>query len=468
MTGACVQADGPLSGAAALATVSAFHSVPFEVAELAELTPFMDLRELELAMMLAVARTVGFDAVPLEGGYDDLPEVPLPMVVVLRDRPPAVAVAGAESPPDAEGPPRYGVLFAVDAERVTLGDPETGKVEEALREPFSTRWTGDVIQLTPNGEERALLISRLASLRDPRARLARAVGWVPPYGRRVSFVALAAGALAAGAWITRGESPAAAALGLAVTGCLVGSLWSWLAADTCTRCSKASALVGSLQVAPAGALLYLALLAGLGAGASPAAIAGGLAIAAGAHGGLLFTLGRARLRCDACIGVAVLAWGASLLTVARGDIVPVLWTGLTVSALAATLAGLRVSRDRDARVSRAVAERLARAVAAEPRRAEEGRVEIVVYKRHGCPACAFYESVIRPGLLAELGESVALDERELGRERTGAPLIVVRGAVNTVFLGLPREPFADVRGAVVEALEAGAARSGGELRVIGG
>jgi len=71
------------SAAAALASIAHFHGVPLAVPQLRLLLP-LDSVDLDEVGLLVASRQLGFDSVPLEGEYDDLPAVARPNILVLQ------------------------------------------------------------------------------------------------------------------------------------------------------------------------------------------------------------------------------------------------------------------------------------------------------------------------------------------------------------------------------------------------
>jgi hypothetical protein len=449
----CVPAPRALSGAASLASVSAFYGMPLEIRELARLVAPARLPELDEGTLLAVAHSMGFEAVPMEGGFENLPEVPVPMLVALRD---------------ATGR-RYGVLYAVDDATATLADPTSAKVSAVDREAFCAMWTGEVVQIGVNEEGRRALASRLQESRSLVNRWARALGWGPPYWRRGVWLAATVAAIAfARAW-PRGTSPFDRAVATSLAAACALSLWSWLLSDACVSCAQARGAAGSLPLAPMGTALYGALLVAPPSVLPGAAIGTVLSLALGAHLVLVGRLASDRLRCVACL---LVAWSVAVATFAsvRGAGTPLAeYVAPAVGAVGAAVmaASLRIARARQARAFESVARGLAGRVRVEPR--PESPVWVIAFKKKGCSSCAFYDAVVRPGLSGEFGESVAFDERDLGDAKTAAPVLVVLGASDSVFVGLPEgEPYAQIQQAVLAALAPlGPAEGDRKLRVVG-
>ncbi|MGO8999922.1 MAG: cysteine peptidase family C39 domain-containing protein [Polyangiaceae bacterium] len=428
----CMKADAARSGAAALASVSAMHGVPVEIREILDLAHLDSSAELNEGMVLVLGRALGFEALAMEGEYENLPEVTVPMLVELRE-------AGVE---------RYGVLYAVDDAGVTVGDPKTGAVARWERARFTSLWTGSVVQLTPVEAERGALRRRLADARDPVKRVLRAVGWGPPYRPRIVMLAAWGGVAALAALAPRAGVSGTAFTWLVAVAC-AGSLWSWLASDTCALCSRAHWLAGGLPVAPAGAALYAVLLALPFVHAPPVVVEAGIAVALGTHVGLVVELARARVACPACLVVGVCAAGAAGVTLSSGTAHVTVFAGAAIAACVLIVVLLPRARDRANRRGREAAEALARTtvVAKSP-----GRVSVVAFKRAGCSACAFFEAAVKPALLATFEDAIALEERDLGNVPSAAPLVLVFGAGRTLFVGLPDDAIERLTIAIQEAM----------------
>jgi hypothetical protein len=416
----CLVSDAPWSGAASLGTISAFHGIALTLPEVPKLGHLLGEMSNQEGTALVMGRALGYDAVAMEGEYENLPEVLLPMLVALREG----------------GVDRYAVLFAVTDAEATLGDPRTGEVTVWPRERFAAFWTGSVIQLTPVPEERRALQERVEKLRDRVHQALLRIGWVPPYPRKIAMLVAWVLVFGVAALAPRPGAFGARFVWLVAAAC-AGSLWSWLASDACGSCSYAHRLAGGLPVALAGTSLYALLLASAfapaGAGTRPA-VTVAIGVALGAHAALVRELWRSKVACWACIFVAASAAGAAAVALRWGASPFLLLISALVVALVAA-GSLPLARARQARTWRATAERLARDVIAEPRR--EGVARLVAFTRKGCTACAFYHAAIKPALLATFGDAIAIDERDLGRANAVAPLLIVLGAPPAVFVGLP-------------------------------
>jgi hypothetical protein len=441
----CLKSDPARSGAAALASISAGDGVPATVREVLELSGLEDIRTVDEGTVLVIARTLGYDALAMEGGYDDLPDVRLPVLVALRE---GERVA-------------YGVLHRFDESCAVVGDPRTGEVTPWTRDRFCTEWTGSVVQVTPIAEERRALSTRLVDARDPWKRGQRALGWVPPYGRRVAML-VGWVAVAGVAVVAPRESALDAPVTVLVAVACATSLWAWLASDACARCSRAKQRAGELPLAIAGTFLYAALLLAPFLSAPRAWIGVALAAALGGHGALVVELARAKVGCPACLLVAASVVGASAVSIARRDVALPVFAATALLVMVGLTALLPGARARSARISRSTAEELAHTVSAEPNPSK--RVRVIAFKRAGCPACAFFEAAVKPALLATFADAIALDERDLGELPADAPLVLVLGSRRALFIGLPAgDAIEPILAAVRDAL--GEEATSGELMV---
>ena len=392
----------------ALATVARHHGLDVgaaEVGTLARVPP----GPLDLSGLLVAAHQLGFRAIPLEGTYEDLPELTLPGLAVVSE--------GSD--------PQYVVLRGVASEAVQVEDPATGAILPLSREAFCAAWTGDLVQLEPVPDRVPMVRTELQALRDPWRRVARGLGLVPPWSR-VGWVAAAAGA-AALLWGATGDLPAGA-LGLA----LVAATWAWQMRGTCAACDRADAAVGGLPVAGAGAGAYLALLGAAALGWTT--VTGlGLAAALGVHSVLLGLLAWRRLRCPVClIAGAAIGVGAGSL-----DGWTALHAGALVAAAALTLAGIALARRLRALALASGSARIAAETLAIQPRPPVGAVRLWVMTREGCGRCAALASVILPGLQETYGDALSVAPIPPSRHPTGLPLVVVQGTLDAWMVDPP-------------------------------
>jgi hypothetical protein len=443
----CLKSDAAWSGAASLATLSALHGVAVTLLEVPTLSHMRGEISNQEGTVLVMGRALGYESVAMEGEYENLPEVSLPMLVAFRE--------GEQE--------RYAILFAVSETEATVGDPITGEVSVWPRARFAGVWTGSVVQLTLMDDERRALAARLVELRDHVRQALRAIGWGPPYGRKLAMLAAWVAVFAAAA-----SAPASGALGAAwvwiLAAACAGSLWSWLASESCGSCSYAHQLAGGLPLAMTGTGLYALLLSSVFAPVPSVASSLAIGGAVGAHAALVRELAKAKVACWACLFVAACAVAGALVAILSGASVGA-FVGAAVVVSAATALVLPRARARQARTWRSTAERIARAVIAEPRRNAEGEAaptRLVAFTRKGCTACAFFHAAIKPALLATFNDAIAIDERDLGSANAVAPILIVLGAPPTVFVGLPLgDSCARVLETTKQAVEGGAVATPG-------
>jgi hypothetical protein len=379
------------SASAALATVANFHQLPIGARELAPLVGLPQVTE--LGELVVAARLLGFESVPLEGGYDELPEVPRPNIVRFKDR--------------------FVVLYEIDADATRVADPLHG-VRTLSRAEFSSEWTGDCLQVVP------------ADLDSARRKLVAHRAW----WRRLLVpraLAFAVGAAALGG-LAAGDGLSARSLALAVAA--AGSLWLVLFQADCAQCSRAHQLAGALPLDRLGALFYPALLVAVRLDALHVGYA--LAFAAGGHVALVAILARERVLCLPCVVTAAAAWLAFGLS-ARA-LLPLI--AVVVAAAGVAAAALSVPFFRRVAEARALFE--ARRLALEwlAHAGASDKVRVVVWKRAGCASCLFYESVWKPALAQDYQEAIAIEERDAAGLHIATPLILVAGSVRVLFVAL--------------------------------
>jgi hypothetical protein len=408
----CERCDGPEgSAAAALATVAQFHALPLagrEVAPVAGLPAVVELGELVVA-----SRLLGFDGVPLEGGYDDLPDVPRPSILRLADR--------------------FVVLYEIGPDGARVADPLQG-VRVVTPTELSRVWTGDCVRLVPGDLEPAR--ARLRAHRRP---------WTLIATPRV--LAFAAATLLLAIPVARDDF---GALPTALAAASASSLWLALFPAACAACGRASALAGALPLDRLGAIGYAVLLL-----LHPRLVGPALAASAGAHIALLAILARARLTCPPCVIVAGCAFIALMLAAGSGAVAPALAAMLLACGAIAAVLVLRWSRAASRKTSLYAATRLAVDWLRDVGPPEPGGVRVVVWKRRGCAACRFYEAVFRPALEQDFAGVVTITELDAGARPVPTPLIFVAGTVRVIFLALPgREDDYNVLAQAVEAARA--------------
>jgi hypothetical protein len=396
------------SGAAALVTIAEYHGLRATYGELRALLRGGSLR-LDTLSLLFLASELGFDAVALEGEADDLPQVPRPNIVLFRGH-------GDE--------PEYRVLYDIDSTSAVLSDPATGGVTQLSRGELARRFRGDAIQVLPDPAELPRRREALEARRRLSARLLSALGARPRSAVRALTVAL--GVMVAVVVVLRlCGRPGLASASVAPFGlCLLFALVSWTHGRACAACMRASSLAGRLPLAPLGAAYYAAAF-GLAALYPSGPVLGPVAaFAAGAHLSFLGVLWRARAPCALCLATALSAFAALALLLPASPVAGVALAG--AGGLAAAILAVALEHRLEARRARADGAALAAALAAEPL-AMPPEVRVVAYKRQGCPACHFYEKVLRPTLQEELGPALRFEERDAAAMRIAAPFFLVIG-----------------------------------------
>jgi hypothetical protein len=438
----CVKQRRPEEGAAAaLVSVAQHHGFPVTVRGLSSLLGAAS-PQADLLYLLFAARKLGFEALPLEGDFDHLPEAPRPCIV---------AFGSAEQP-------EFAVLYEIDPESVLVGNTVTGAVERLDREAFCARWNGDIVQIVPDPGGVKAAQAAFAELRDPVAVIRRVLGLKPRSLGRLLFAPASAAAVVLA--VVR-HSFAAYAIGL----CLILSLWSWAYSEVCSSCSRVKRAAGALPIAQVGAGLYAVLLA-LSALApqDTLLLRLGLLTAAGVHLFLLGLLAHSRLLCWPCVVIATSVWTAGVLSASLG------WHWLAVPGglLLAALIMIPAHKLNEYQY-RDTARRLATKVLAEAG-SESVRVRMVVYVRKDCSACSFYETVLRPSLLEDFGDALSIEERVAGKEKILTPLYVIAGSINVLAGELPMEKAYDLLQTAIQAAiapEESALKAAGGFYLIG-
>lgn len=236
---------------------------------------------------------------------------------------------------------------------------------------------------------------------------------------------------------------AAAAVGLA------GCAWALASGVSCAGCSRASHLVGDVNLAALGAAFYALLLAGgLFVPRSPVTQAAALA-AGGVHLALLGILAGNQLFCPACLLTAGGGFGAAGAALALDRRDP--WRSASIVMAAAVAANLGtgfLARGAEVRGLQEV-KKAARSVRGE-RPVPPGRARIVAFIRPACAHCREYKERVLPVVLSEYGEKLVAEQRPAWKG-LWTPSVVVLGRKDTVFPGNPS--VEDLRRAVRQACE---------------
>ena len=415
-----------VSAQAALVTIGRRHGLPLTLPSLRRLSGMGD-QDLNGVQIVFAASRFGFRATPLEGEFEQLPEVILPAIVALSEQ-------------------RYQVLFEVDADSAVTCDPATGKTRRISRQEFCSDWTGVVFQVLPEGELEPVR-EELRRLAIPWFRMAGAVGIAPFSASRLLFLA------AALAW-TYGAFTAPAVSTL-IGICLLLSLWMAVYPAGCRRCGTTAALSGLLPLPWIGAVFYGAVLLAPRDWVWPA-----LVTASGVHLALVAILAHHRIACYLCLGTAVMAWLAAGLA----------WNSnagwemlLLPAAFALTLSVVTLGRKLAAYGAQDAFLKLAQIVAAEE--TPEGRARLIIYGRKGCPLCAYFKLVVLPVMAEEYGDALEIEEREAGAANIPVPLFFVNGAVRIALTAVPTEEMhtriGDAVQAALEPMDSPLGRLGG-------
>lgn len=432
----CVREARPAeSGVASLVTIARFHGIPLQRRHLSWLTHADDL-SLDLFGVLVAARRCGFDAIPLEGEIDELPEVPRPLIACCTRE---------------DGSAAFTVVYDINEDEVLIGDTAVGRVEPMSLAAFGERWTGDVIQMVP--DQKALESTReWMNLADqPLRRLQRALGWQPPLAAKIGFSGFALALLTGFVLVARERG---IDLAVAQSACIVFSALAsgWLAffSGACPSCLRAAVQFGTMPLAQLGLAFYSAVLALDLSTRSPLTVTGLLMTAAGAHLYLIFLLARGKVRClgCVCVGLSVFtATGLAFLQTYPASLLllPMAGAGLAMTWLTQHWASrLHATESRQSAIQLAAS--LQKEGPTEPRSAR-----VTAYTRAGCPRCLFFDAVWRPAMLAEFGDRVQVEKRPLGRAKATPPVIVVQGSVTAVLTELPTDRGYDLLSAAVQA-----------------
>jgi hypothetical protein len=387
---------------------------PSEIAAMLGLASVSTLGELVVA-----SRLLGFESVPLEGEYDDLVELVLPGIVVLGE--------------GSEKEPQFAVLVAFESAFVLLADPAAGGSRRVLREEFCAQWHGGLLQLVPDESGLALARERLALHRSPMKRILQALRFAPPRGPKLVFTAALVGLPALVGALARGPIAPTIA-GFALTLASVSSLWLALFGSSCSRCGAAHHLTGALPLERVGVVLYSVLLGLTLALPWSTVPAYGLLAASGGHVWLLILLARARTVCWACLLTAFGAFTATALLVLHTDPSAVVGAGL----FAIGLGGMALATRFFQRAAQHAGLWESRRLALSMLQKDHGDVvRVVVWKRAGCASCLIWEAALKPGLLQELGDAIAIEEHDAGARPIPTPLILIDAPMPVLFVGLP-------------------------------
>ncbi len=352
--------------------------------------------------LLVAAVRFGFTVTPLECGFDELADIELPCLLPLHED-------------DAN---HYAVGLRATAGEIEVLD-RYGQRRIFARDSFCVLWQGTVIDIHPDPATMPQVLAEVRKLHRPGPRVA------------LAGVALATLSGVVALQGTGMRQLLLLAAGAAATFATAATFYS----DRCPGCSRSAGLVAGLPLAPMGLVFYALLAVSLFLGLPTSWPGGAFWVAAGGHAYLLGLLFQARVRCLLCLATAASCglglagswpssggWGPAALAACGG-------VGMLSLAMAARWRwNARVRRD-----TRRVVEDL---VEEAHRRAEEPP-RLVVYKRLGCRPCALASAIGLPVLQETWGESLQIEQRQVGDLALPTPFFFAAGLRNAAMSGLP-------------------------------
>ena len=113
-------------GAACLASIGNHFKVNLPIARIRQFAN-TDKRGTNVLGMIEAAEKMGFTAKGVKGGFDALPQIPLPAIahVIVQEQ-----------------LHHYVVIYSVSKDKITVMDPGVGKMETYTYEQFQKFWTG--------------------------------------------------------------------------------------------------------------------------------------------------------------------------------------------------------------------------------------------------------------------------------------------------------------------------------------
>lgn len=387
--------------AATLCTMSAILGAPRSLDEVRTLNEGRVPPMTTMLSLLGHATKLGLSPTPLEGEYEQLPGVPWPAVVSLREGDREIFV----------------IATAVDDAGVDIIDPYRG-AGRIDRDDFIACWTGDVVVLAADEQ----------ALRTVAQQLRELTRWWP---KLLLWAATACVSVAA-VYTTGLDAPLPRlVLALGLAGAFAGSLWLLLFGASCKVCSRGKVISGGLPLEWVGTIAYGALA--LCAGSGHAALVPLVGFAAGGHVVLMALLQRHGVACKACIAVGslVVLSAASLATPDPSVLVHEL--SAAVVGAAALWGAVKIGVGRVSRRSLARGYRMLR----EQPATGATTATLSVVKRHGCGACVLFETALRPALQDEFGDALRFCETYEDGPMLATPLLAGVGQrVRIVALGL--------------------------------
>ena len=418
----CIQEPTPSeSGIASLSSIANFYGLSASFKEITQLTNHSSLSA-DMSQMLILAKRLGFEAVPLEGEYHQLPEVTRPNIVVLNDK---------------SGKERYAPLFEIDDKGVVIGDTTTGTIIELHRDDFVRQWSGDCLYVVPETTTFEDVRAQLHDLRNPWKRFRKRMGITPPYLPKILYslsLFVIIGLIITAIQGVLSERVYSFCQGITIWSlgfAIASSAWGWVFSDSCSSCSRAKVSIGALPLSQIGVGLYSILLIASIIQSPPLLLSIGLGLGLGVHLYLTGLLIKTKTFCIACIVTALaVLLGMIFLIVESIDHVGT-WT-LMIPAIGAIIAWttIRFSRNYFQIQQENNQYRLAHTVVQETIPQSSTTVRMVVFKRTNCSHCLIYETVLRPAVEQNFGELVAIEERPADNRPLDVPFIVVLGYIN--------------------------------------
>lgn len=142
-------------GAACIASISAHYNLDLPIARIRQFAS-TDTKGTNVLGLIEAASKIGFTAKGVKGDYDNLFNIPLPVIAhVVQNN-----IA------------HYVVIYRITEEYVEIMDPAYGETQQISHDEFRQKWTGVLIMLLPNndftaGDERISIEKRFFFLLKP-------------------------------------------------------------------------------------------------------------------------------------------------------------------------------------------------------------------------------------------------------------------------------------------------------------
>ena len=419
------------SGAAALATLMHHYGLEITYNNMKSLLG-IDSLEMDMLFLLAVSNELGFESVPLEGSFDELPEVVRPNIIVFND----------ESNPELQ---HFNVLFEIDKNSATIGDTKTGEVKILSKEEFVKNWNGDAIQIQPNDTGFETFKKKLIEFNNPFNRFKNNFGITKPYFPKIIFLISVLAILTLtilsfnDTTLTNLNSKSLIFKFMFFSNsmCLIFALFSVLNSNSCMSCTKANILSGSLPVAKIGALFYAVSFIILVFINESLLYSFSILLATGAHLFLILKLLVKRLLCIPCVLTAFFAFIASGLSIYIYSPSPIILIFLIASGFTSAYYLVGKFYEQFIYETNFQIQKLGQTIFSQNSNSNKEQTELIVYLKDKCSACAYYKSIFKPSIKQDFGNSVILNENFTNDNIPAAPLYFIKGACNFMFIGNP-------------------------------